>query len=161
MKAPSEEPVGVPVAASTTSATDPQDLTPPAAQPAEIESASEPTPVAGITPAQYSDLFDRMRAGFLLEDEDRHAVDVNADWYANHPDYLERAFGRAELYMYHIVTELEARGMPLGARSVAGGRKRLRAVRVFARARRGPLAVHSRHRHALRPEAELVVRRAS
>jgi membrane-bound lytic murein transglycosylase D len=113
MKAPSEEPVGVPVAESTASATAPQDLTPPAAQPAEIEVASDPTPVAGITPAQYSDLFDRMRAGFLLEDVDRHAVDVNADWYANHPDYLERAFGRAELYMYHIVTELEARGMPL------------------------------------------------
>ena len=29
------------------------------------------------------------------------------------PDYLERSFGRAELYLYHIVTELEARGMPL------------------------------------------------
>ncbi len=26
-----------------------------------------------------------MRAGFKLEDADRHAVDVQADWYANHP----------------------------------------------------------------------------
>lgn len=113
----SEVPVGVvvvPAPAAETSATNPAPLTPPAAQgPAIEESATEPTAVAGITPAQYSDLFDRMRAGFKLEDDDRHAIDTNADWYANHPDYLERAFGRAELYMYHIVTELEARGMPL------------------------------------------------
>ncbi len=113
----SEEPLASsshPLRPAETSATNPEPLTPPGAQaPAVEESATEPTPVAGITPAQYSDLFDRMRAGFKLEDEDRHAIDTNADWYANHPDYLERAFGRAELYMYHIVTELEARGMPL------------------------------------------------
>ncbi len=29
------------------------------------------------------------------------------------PNTCERAFGRADLYLYHIVTELEARGMPL------------------------------------------------
>jgi membrane-bound lytic murein transglycosylase D len=113
----SEEPLGVTVPAepaAETSATNPAPLTPPAAQtPALDETPAEPTAVAGITPAQYSDLFDRMRAGFKLEDVDMHAIDVQADWYANHPDYLERAFGRAELYMYHIVTELEARGMPL------------------------------------------------
>jgi membrane-bound lytic murein transglycosylase D len=118
LKGASEEPLGVTVpaapTAAETSATNPEPLTPPAAQaPAIDETPAEPTAVAGITPAQYSDLFDRMRAGFKLEDADRHAVDVQADWYANHPDYLERAFGRAELYMYHIVTELEARGMPL------------------------------------------------
>jgi membrane-bound lytic murein transglycosylase D len=119
LKGPSEEPLGTvvapPAAAVSTEPTAayPEQVVPPAAQAPEIETPSEPTPVAGITPAQYSDLFDRMRAGFTLEEVDRHAVDVQADWYANHPDYLERAFGRAELYMYHIVTELEARGMPL------------------------------------------------
>jgi membrane-bound lytic murein transglycosylase D len=71
------------------------------------------TEVAGLTPAQYADLFDRMRAGFKLDDVQRHAIDQELAWFAGNPDYLERAFGRAELYMYHIVTELEARGMPL------------------------------------------------
>ncbi|MGH8304611.1 MAG: LysM peptidoglycan-binding domain-containing protein [Steroidobacteraceae bacterium] len=67
-----------------------------------------------MTPSLYGDLFDRMRAGFKLDDgADRHAVDVQLRWYANNPDYLQRAFGRADLYLYHIVTELEARGMPL------------------------------------------------
>ena len=73
-----------------------------------------PTQLAGLTPAQYADLFDRMRAGFKLDDgADRRAVDDQLRWYAANPDYLQRAFGRADLYLYHIVTELERRGMPL------------------------------------------------
>jgi membrane-bound lytic murein transglycosylase D len=76
--------------------------------------AEGPTQVAGLTPAQYADLFDRMRAGFRLPDEsDRTAVDQQLRWYAGNPDYLQRAFSRADLYLYQIVTELERRGMPL------------------------------------------------
>jgi membrane-bound lytic murein transglycosylase D len=72
------------------------------------------TQLAGLTPAQYGDLFDRMRAGFKLDDgADRRAIDDQLRWYAANPDYLQRAFGRADLYLYHIVTELERRGMPL------------------------------------------------
>ncbi|HEY2273886.1 MAG TPA: LysM peptidoglycan-binding domain-containing protein [Steroidobacteraceae bacterium] len=55
----------------------------------------------------------RMRAGFKLPDGDYKAIDQQLRWYANNPDYLQRSFGRADLYLYHIVTELEARGMPL------------------------------------------------
>ncbi len=80
---------------------------------ADEPTEAEPTQVAGLTPAQYADLFDRMRSGFRIEDVDTRAVDIQVAWFASHPDYLERAFGRAELYLYHIVTELEARGMPL------------------------------------------------
>jgi len=73
-----------------------------------------PTQVAGLTPAQYGDLFDRMRAGFRLpDDSDRRAIDQQLHWYVANPDYLQRAFGRADLYLYYIVTELERRGMPL------------------------------------------------
>jgi membrane-bound lytic murein transglycosylase D len=125
LKVPSEEPVGVtlPPAAPASdapapdfTATNPEPTAPPAAQAeaaVEVDTTDEPTPVAGITPAQYGDLFDRMRAGFKLDDVEHRTVEAQANWYANHPDYLERAFGRAELYMYHIVTEIEARGMPL------------------------------------------------
>jgi membrane-bound lytic murein transglycosylase D len=101
---------------SEPSSTLPEAPTPPSAQaaePADATLSSTPTQVAGLTPAQYADLFDRMRAGFKLDDVQRLAVDQQLNWFASHPDYLERAFGRAELYMYHIVTELEARGMPL------------------------------------------------
>jgi len=88
--------------------------------PTAADAASAATAVASTAestvtaPAQFTDLFDRMRAGFKLDDsEDHHAVDQQLRWFANNPDYLQRAFGRADLYLYHIVTELEARGMPL------------------------------------------------
>jgi len=87
----------------------------PAADPAALTGpAGTPTQVAGLTPAQYGDLFDRMRAGFKLDDGLNHrAVDDQLRWYASNPEYLQRAFGRADLYLYYIVAELERRNMPL------------------------------------------------
>ncbi len=74
---------------------------------------ANPAQPATFTPAQYGDLFDRMRTGFQLDDgAGHHAVDQQLRYYAGNPDYLQRAFGRADLYLYHIVTQLEARGMP-------------------------------------------------
>ena len=93
--------------------------TPPAAEsavpgntaPTTAGAAAEP---AVADPSQYTDLFARMRAGFKLDDGvDRKAIDQQLRWYANNPDYLQRSFGRSDLYLYQIVTELEARGMPL------------------------------------------------
>ncbi len=72
-----------------------------------------PEPVAGINPADYADLFDRIRAGFKLSDVDQQAVTRQLDWFVANPDYVQQSFQRAELYLYHIVTQLEARGMPL------------------------------------------------
>jgi membrane-bound lytic murein transglycosylase D len=54
-----------------------------------------------------------MRGGFQLPSENRRAIDTQLSYYANNPQYLERVFGRAELYLHHIVQEVEARGMPL------------------------------------------------
>ena len=98
------------------SSTYPEAPVPPAAQSeaaATLAAPEEPTPEAGLTPAQYSDLFDRMRAGFKIDAVPNRAVDQQLAWFVNNPDYLERSFARSELYLYHIVTELESRGMPL------------------------------------------------
>ena len=125
--APAERPVAQPrhqqpigaVLPEGPSSTYPQAPIPPSAQsPLVVEPSApsdEPTQVAGLTPSQYSDLFDRMRAGFKLEDHPDAAsgIDQQLDWFASNPEYLQRAFGRSELYLYHIVTQLEARGMPL------------------------------------------------
>jgi peptidoglycan lytic transglycosylase D len=59
------------------------------------------------------DLFVRLRAGFKLEDADAVIVDRELNWYANHPDYLERTWSRAEQYLHYIVEQLNARSMPL------------------------------------------------
>lgn len=60
-----------------------------------------------------NDLFIRLRAGFKLEDVDQPAVDRELNWYANHPDYLDRTWARADHYLYYIVQQLNARQMPL------------------------------------------------
>lgn len=61
----------------------------------------------------YDDLFDRMRAGFAFDEVQEPAIDVQLAWYEHNPDYLERVFQRGQRYLYHIITEVEARGMPL------------------------------------------------
>jgi membrane-bound lytic murein transglycosylase D len=58
------------------------------------------------------DLFDRIRKGFQLPYTDQKAIDRELNWFANNPEYLERTFGRAEMYMHYIVDELEKRKMP-------------------------------------------------
>jgi membrane-bound lytic murein transglycosylase D len=61
----------------------------------------------------YDDLFDRMRAGFAFDEVQEPAIDAQLAWFQHNPDYLERVFQRGQRYMYHIITEVEARGMPL------------------------------------------------
>src|SRR5208282_6413595 len=42
----------------------------------------------------YDDLFDRMRAGFALDEVQEPAIDQQLAWFKNNPDYLERVFQR-------------------------------------------------------------------
>jgi membrane-bound lytic murein transglycosylase D len=79
----------------------------------EAVATSDAHTVAGLTPEKYPDVFDRIRAGFKLEDIDSPRIDQQLAFYANNPAYLERVFGRAGIYLHHIVQEIEARGMPL------------------------------------------------
>jgi membrane-bound lytic murein transglycosylase D len=106
-----------PPAADAAAPTQPADALPPAAEPAKTSpeaAAAAPGAAPSLPPEQYADLFDRMRAGFRLEDaQGRRDIDQQLRWYAGNPDYLQRAFARADLYLYYIVTELERRGMPL------------------------------------------------
>ena len=101
-------PIEAAAAAETDSVTDaPEEL-------AVDGAAADGTPtLAGLTPEQYPDVFDRMRAGFKIDDVDSPRIDQQLAFYANNPDYLERVFGRAVPYMHHIVKEIESRGMPL------------------------------------------------
>jgi membrane-bound lytic murein transglycosylase D len=60
----------------------------------------------------YDDLFDRLRAGFALDEAQEPAIDQQLLWLEHNPDYLERVFQRGQRYLYHVITEVEARGMP-------------------------------------------------
>ena len=70
-----------------------------------------PAPVA-MADKVDSDLWQRLRAGMTLSELDSPLVASQENWFASRPAYLETAFRRARLYLYHIVEEVEARGMP-------------------------------------------------
>jgi len=73
--------------------------------------SDHPSPDSLVT-AKPSDLFDRIRAGFMLQDVDEPAIDSQVNWFANHPDFLQRTWSRASLWLYYIVGQLEQRNMP-------------------------------------------------
>lgn len=59
-----------------------------------------------------SDLWDRMRRGFAMPDLQHDLVQDREQWYASRPDYILRMTERSSKYLFHIVEELERRGMP-------------------------------------------------
>jgi membrane-bound lytic murein transglycosylase D len=82
------------------------------AEAARLEELAPPAPPAA-GPEQYADVFDRIRAGFKLDDVDEREIDQQLAWYTAHPQYLDRVWERSERFLYYIVTEIEARDMPL------------------------------------------------
>ncbi len=61
---------------------------------------------------QYSDLWNRLRAGYQFDTISNSRVQKHLDWYAKHPKYIKRVAERGQLYLHHIVVELEKRDMP-------------------------------------------------
>ncbi len=58
------------------------------------------------------DLWGRIRMGYAIPDIDNPLVAKHVTWYSTRPDYVARTSVRASRYLYHVVTELEKRGMP-------------------------------------------------
>ena len=59
-----------------------------------------------------ADLWDRVRRGFAMPDLQHELVQDREQWYATRPDYMLRMTERSSKYLFHIVEELERRGMP-------------------------------------------------
>jgi membrane-bound lytic murein transglycosylase D len=59
------------------------------------------------------DVWARIRKGFAIPDLVDNPLVINqTTWYASRPEYIGRTTKRASLYLYHVVEELEKRGMP-------------------------------------------------
>ncbi len=115
-------------AASAASASDPIAAvfaaeTAAAAASAAAAVAAETTPDAPVTStvgrldaaedAVRTDLWVRVRGGFAMPDLDNDLVRKWEQWYATRPDYVERMTARGGRYLFHIVEEVERRGMPV------------------------------------------------
>ncbi len=92
-----------------------------ASAPAGDEIATAPVPVDPLRPdvrldlddrAAQTDLWARVRRGFAMPDLDGELVHNREQWYATRPDYVQRMTERGGRYLFHIVEELERRGMP-------------------------------------------------
>ena len=103
-----------------------------AARPSPLSDTSAPTPLSGQTqpylfaldPLRPSvivdnddanarrDLWLRVRAGFAMSDLDNALVVKWQQWYASRPDYVQRMTERGGRYLFHVVEEIDKRGMP-------------------------------------------------
>ena len=58
------------------------------------------------------DLWVRIRQGFAMPDLDNALVRRKTREYATNSEYLQRMLQRSRIYLYHIVEEIEKRGLP-------------------------------------------------
>jgi membrane-bound lytic murein transglycosylase D len=58
------------------------------------------------------DLWERLRRGFAMTDLETPLVRTGEQWYSSRPDYVARMTDRGSRYLFHIVEEVERRGMP-------------------------------------------------
>jgi len=73
----------------------------------------EPVAIPVAEPLPPGDIWQRIRAGLALPESDHPLIRVHEEWYARHPQHLQKTLERSRPYLYHIVEQVEKRGMPL------------------------------------------------
>lgn len=76
--------------------------------PGEIEEIVTP----GAADDEIYTVWTRVRDGFKIPNMENSVVDENLAKYSKRPDYLQRMANRSQKYLYHIIEEVTARGMP-------------------------------------------------
>lgn len=85
-------------------------------EPVAARTEPEPASVEGLPipfVKQPDDLWVRLRAGFKMPETNDPLVRKWENYYASHPQYLQRIFDRSRPYIYHVASELEKRNMPM------------------------------------------------
>jgi membrane-bound lytic murein transglycosylase D len=58
------------------------------------------------------DLWQRIKDGYAMPNSTSNLVANHEQWYSSRPDYIRRMVERSQKYLFHIVEEVEKRGMP-------------------------------------------------
>ena len=66
----------------------------------------------GLPGRRFDNIWDRIRAGFSMPPLDTPLVERMERFYLSKPDYLQRMMVRGGPYLFHIIEEIEKRGMP-------------------------------------------------
>jgi membrane-bound lytic murein transglycosylase D len=93
-------------------------LTPVATAPAQTATAVaidplSPTELLDLgAPASRTDLWARVRQGLAVPELQNERVEKWQQWYASRPEYVQRMTERGGRYLFHIVEEVNRRGLP-------------------------------------------------
>lgn len=71
-----------------------------------------PFPTLKAEEYKEADVWGRIRTGYAIPDISNALVTKHVNYYSSRPEYLARISDRANRYMFHVVVELEKRGMP-------------------------------------------------
>jgi membrane-bound lytic murein transglycosylase D len=104
-------PPGIGVGSGVTTAAPPPALALSPAPAQDVQDDLPRIPTIDLT-TPPDDLWQRVRNGFSMPNLDSPLVVQQQAWYLNRPEFLQRVFNRSRRYLYHIVAELEKRGMP-------------------------------------------------
>jgi membrane-bound lytic murein transglycosylase D len=88
----------------------------PAPEPVVVEQPAPPPPapvvVVQAPPPPPADVWVRVRAGFKMTNLNGPLVQQWEQYYSTRPDYVARMVERGSHFLYHVMEELERRGMP-------------------------------------------------
>ena len=62
--------------------------------------------------AARQDLWQRIRGGYAIPDLNDEYVQKWEQYYSGKPDYMQRMMDRGGRYLFHIVEEVQRRGLP-------------------------------------------------
>ena len=62
--------------------------------------------------SSQNDLWARIKDGYAMPDIESEYTANHEAWYAARPDYMKRMIERSQKYLYHVVEEVQKRGMP-------------------------------------------------
>lgn len=65
-----------------------------------------------VDPQVVDNLWQRIKNGYGMPELESEYTAKHESWYASRPDYVRRMVARSQKYLYHIVEEVEKRGMP-------------------------------------------------
>ena len=109
--APAVAPGPAPAASSSTGGLPVADEGP-VPTPVPVDPLQPEVPVVLDRQAAQADLWARLRRGFTMVDLNTDLVRNREQWYATRPDYVQRMTERGGRYLFHIIEEVERRGMP-------------------------------------------------
>jgi len=67
---------------------------------------------SAVPQIERDDLWQRIKNGYAIPESTSNLTQKHEQWYSSRPDYVERMVERSQRYLFHVVEEVEKRGMP-------------------------------------------------